>query len=164
MTPYLEFLDETPILHFDDIVIRFPMKGHLSFWPCAGEITEVGLGDGIWLSRTEGGGCLLATAGVTATVNESLVYRLAFLQHGDIVRAYDQSAIFLEIVRAKVTDDLVGLPICPFCGDPFDLGKIVLQCPPCRAIYHEDCWSVLTDKRCCSRACTFVPHRTEAVD
>jgi hypothetical protein len=102
--------------------------------------------------------CALMPQRARLLINSRPVHLMIVLRHGDHVDIDGDSGRFAEIPQGRPDSrEVPHLPPCLYCGAAHEADHLVYQCPLCHAVYHDDCWARLFDKRCCSRACPFVP-------
>lgn len=118
--------------------------------------------DHIWLFHAQSGVCGMLVWGGGIQVNKRDVDRLVILQHGDEVQIGPHSWQYQDIFSGVVTAGAApSLSPCGYCTSPFEKGQVFIRCPLCFALYHEDCWVDLEQKRCCTRGCRLLPNKVE---
>jgi hypothetical protein len=117
---------------------------------------------GFWLFRAESGICGVLPVDFPVLANGKIVRGLAVLHHGLVIECQSEAMKCIELFRLQVQDgDHSAGRRCAYCAETTSVGDLVLHCPQCRQIYHEECWDALVGTRCLGRGCVYSPGKIE---
>src|ERR1044072_196243 len=152
-----------PQLWNTEQVISFPERGEIKPFSAPSRNSD-SMAENVWLFHAQSGLCGLLVADDSVQVNKRDVLRIVIFQHDDQVQIADSRWTYRDIYYGLVSPEIERpLAVCGYCTGGFDAGDLFIRCPLCFALYHEDCWITLEDKRCCTRGCSFLPNKVNLV-
>lgn len=86
---------------------------------------------------------------------------LVVLHHGDELAFAGHEVRFYEVQQLRLGKPASARYQCFQCGVRLEAGELVVQCPLCTSLYHDECWSYLIGSRCYARGCRYSPTALE---